>query len=381
LSFNFFKSGPPPPRVALLSDALFFVRAVPLPAGDQEALPADIAAQVELALESASPFPLSQLYYGYFWAPGSRHALAFAAYRRRFTAEQVAGWQGAEVVLPTFAALLGATVEPATTVVLATAEGLTAIHWGDGPVPSKVVFQPLAPETSDDDKERIRTALFRAAGDTKTVVDLDEPPAAQSRRNDREIVFRSGNIVSPLSAAAAAALDVRDRDELVALRRAHKRDVLIWRVGIGCVAAFAAMVLCELALLGGGLLQQTRLKVVRMQTPIVDSIVTAQVLANQINNLSTKRLLPIEMIKMVAPRKFGTTIQFVRVSTDGLYTLTVAAKTSNPGEISTYRNSLEALPDCNKVEIKDLRTQNNVASFTLVITFKPDRLTAASPAS
>src|SRR5580658_8573017 len=99
--FSFFRSGPPPPRVALLPDALFFVRAVPVPgaaAGGPETPPAEVAAQVELALEGVSPFPLTQLYYGYFWLPGSSHALAFAAYRRRFTVEQVAAWQGAELV-------------------------------------------------------------------------------------------------------------------------------------------------------------------------------------------------------------------------------------------------------------------------------------------
>ncbi len=256
---------------------------------------------------------------------------------------------------------------------------MTAIHWGDGPVPSKVGFQPLAPDASDDDRARARADLLRSVGGTKTVVDLVDPPAAQSRRSDREIVFRSGDLVSRLPAASAAALDVRDRDELAALRRAHRRDVVIWRVGIGCVAAFAAMAFCELALLGGGLVQETRLKVVRLQTPIVDGIMTAQDLAHKIDELSTKRLLPIEMIKMVAPRKFGTTIQFLRASTNGLYALAVEAQTSNPSEISTYRNSLEALPACDKVEIRDLRTQNNVASFTIVITFKADKLTAAPP--
>jgi len=58
----------------------------------------------------------------------------------------------------------------------------------------------------------------------------------------------------------------------------------------------------------------------------------------------------------------------------------VDAETYNPAEISTYQNSLEALPACDKVEIRDERTQNNLASFTLVITFKPEGL-KASPAS
>ena len=74
---SFLRAGPPPPRVALLPDSAFFTRAVPVPEGAQ---PAEVAAAVELGLEAASPFPLAQLYHGWYWRPGSPHALAFAAF-------------------------------------------------------------------------------------------------------------------------------------------------------------------------------------------------------------------------------------------------------------------------------------------------------------
>src|SRR5688572_22604919 len=101
------RAGPPPPKIALLPDGVFFTRAVPITAG---ATAAEAATQVELALEAASPFPLAQLYYGWVWAPGAERAFVFAAYRRRFTVEQTADWQGAEVVLPAFATVVGAQV-------------------------------------------------------------------------------------------------------------------------------------------------------------------------------------------------------------------------------------------------------------------------------
>src|SRR5476651_1475450 len=97
LSLGFLTSSPPAPKVALLPDGLFFVRSVEVPA---DVTPAEIGLQVELALETLAPFPLGQLYYGYYWTPGSTRALVFAAYRRRFTAEQVAAWDGVELVLP-----------------------------------------------------------------------------------------------------------------------------------------------------------------------------------------------------------------------------------------------------------------------------------------
>jgi hypothetical protein len=79
---SFLRSGPPPPKVALLRDAVFFSRAVAVPAG---ATRAEVVSLVGLALEGLSPFPLAQLYYGYFWPEGATQVLAYASYRRRFT--------------------------------------------------------------------------------------------------------------------------------------------------------------------------------------------------------------------------------------------------------------------------------------------------------
>src|ERR1041385_3853744 len=135
---SFLRDGPPPPKVALLPDALFFTRVVPITAG---ATPAEVAAQVELALEAVSPFPLAQLYYGWFWTPGAESAFVFATYRRRFTTEQTAAGQEAELVLPSFCTVLGADVKPATTIVLSSADALTAVYWVAPGIPSKVLVR------------------------------------------------------------------------------------------------------------------------------------------------------------------------------------------------------------------------------------------------
>ncbi|HEY4990373.1 MAG TPA: hypothetical protein VII09_11225, partial [Opitutaceae bacterium] len=143
---NFLRGGPPAPRVAVLPDSVFFSRTVPVPDG---ATRAEVVSQIGVALESHSPFPLAQLYFGYFWPEGADRALAFASYRRRFTVEQLEEWKGAEYVMPAFAAILGAEVQPATTVILSSENGLTAVHWAKGPVPSLVLHQALAPEATE----------------------------------------------------------------------------------------------------------------------------------------------------------------------------------------------------------------------------------------
>lgn len=373
-SLSFLRQGPPPPRVVLLPDGLFFIRAVPV--GPQED-PLEVARQVELALESEAPFPLAQLYYGHYWVPGSPRALAFATYRRRLTPEQTAEWAGAGLVIPAFAAVLGGPVEPATTVILGTAEGLTAIHWPDGPVPSQARFHPLAPDATEEDRARARDELLRRH-ESRKILDLAGPPQAEPDRSDREILFRCGDFVSKIPAGTAEALDIRDREELRLLRKERGRRRNAWRVLM--VAALAACLLLagEIALIAGGLWEQTRQIRMHAQAPLVDQIMTAQSLTHHIEVLSTKQLLPMEMIGAIVGKNLERkpeSIQFLRAScASGQPVLTVEAQTSNPGDINVYRQTLSALPVCARVDVKNVRTANNQATFTLVVTFKPGAL-------
>jgi hypothetical protein len=379
---SFLRSGPPPPRVALLPDHLFFTRTVPVapdsPVG-KKGVSAEVTSQVELALESLAPFALEHMYHGYYWAPGSSHALVYAAYRRRFTAEQSSAWEGAELVVPAFATLFGAAVQPSTTAVLAADGGFTAVHWGEGPVPSQVRFEPIPPEATDEDRARIRGELLRAVGESKVVADLASPPAAEANNSEKEIVFRSGDVVSRLPSGAASAMDVRDKGDLAALRRAHLRDLVIWRGGIGCIAALIVMGLVLVGLKGGELWQGTRLRMVKLQQPVVDNIMTAQDLTTKIADLTTKRLLPVEMLESVHPAHFKTSIQFVRASTDGLYTLVAVAKTSNPAEVNAYLSGVQALPSCETASVEPQGSTNGITTFTLRVTFKPGSLKPEPP--
>lgn len=382
------RAGPPPPRVALLPDGLFFTRAVPVAAG---ATSAEAAAQIELALEAVAPFPISQLFFGYFWTPGAETAFVFAAYRRRFTSEQIAAWEGAQLVLPAFAALLGATVKPGATVMLVSPEGLTAIHWAQGPVPASVLFRPLPPvaegtpeaepEKLEATRAQLRDELIRAVGGSHQVIDLTSAPVADPARSDREVTFRAGEVVSHLDATISAALDVRDKGELATLRASRKRDILLWRVTLGCAAALGIFLLGELVLIGGHEWQKVRDKKFRAQKPTVEKIMTSDALARRIDDLATKRLLPWEMMMAIIAggkdslRPDG--IWFGRVYTTptaGIYTLSVDAQTNSVGTISAYTSKLKTLPIIENVETRGIQAKGDSATFTLVVTFKSDSI-------
>lgn len=374
-SLKLLPTGARAPKVALLPDALFFTRAIPVPAGVKDA---EVAAQAELALEGMSPFPPAQLYHGYFWVPGAERALVFAAYRRRFTQEQLAGWEGAALVLPVFAALLGLEVKPATTLLVPSSEGLTAVHWDHGAVPAAVQFRPLPADAADVDRARVRDELLRMFPGSRQVIELAAPPEVETPdAGGDEFVFRADAQTSTLPAARAAAMDVRDKVELAALRRAGARDLLLWRIFIGSAAAIGLMLLGLAGLAGEALWQKAREARIAAQQPLVDQIMTAQSLATRTNELSSKRLLPLEMISVVSEKK-PSVIQFLRATTSGLYTLTIEAQTASPGDVAAFRSALGDLPACEKVEVKDQRTRENLMTFTLVVTFRPDVLKPAA---
>lgn len=375
---RFLRDGPPPPKVVLLPDALFFTRPVPVTAG---ATAAEAAAQIELALEAVSPFPLAQLYYGWFWTPGAAHGLVFASYRRRFTADQTAAWEGAELVLPTFAAIAAAEVEPATTVILTSAEGLTAVYWDAPGVPTRVLFRPLPIEASEEDRLRVRDDLLRIIGGSKAVVDLPVPPVAGPAGSDEEFTFQSGAVASRLPASAAAALDVRDKGELAALRAAQKRDVILWRVLLGSAALLLLLIVGEFALLGGKAWQEVRTAQIRGQKPTVEKIISSQALAFRIEELATKRLLPFEMVTaIITENRRPPEIIFSRVLASvqaGINTLTVEAVATSAAQVSVYQSTLQKVPAIERADARITGTRGDTANFTLVVTFKPDAIKPA----
>lgn len=377
---SFLRAGPPPPKVALLPDAMFFTRNVPIAPG---ATPADVAAQVELSLEALSPFPVTQLYHGYFWTPGAERALVFASYRRRFTSEETDTWAGAELVLPAFASVLGAQVAPATTLVLVSPEGLTAVHWESAAMPSQVIFRALPPEATDDDRAKAREELLRVIGGSRTVVDVPHPPAAEPATSDEEIVFKAGAVISRLPKSVSAAVDVRDKAQLAVLRRAQWRDRFLWRVAVGSAAALILLAVGELSLIGANQLwQKSRLAKLNRQMPTVERIMTSDTQTKRVEELVTKRLLPFEMLTEIVgvnrDRMPGDVI-FTRVQTDGIYTLHVNATTTNIGQISVYQSALEKLPSVQKVDVVNEGARGATATFRLTVAFKPEAIKPTLP--
>lgn len=370
------QTGQAAPKVLLLPDAIFFTRTIPIAAGSA---PADVAGQVELALETLSPFPPAQLYHGYYWVPTSERALVFAAYRRRFTPEQLSGWDGAELVIPSFAALLGAQVQPGTTMIVPAEDGLTAIYWDSGKVPLRVAFRAIPAGSDEAAIAKIREELVAAAPSSRPLVlNAGAQPLAGS--SDREFSFRAEGLYTKIAAEHAAAMDVRDKEALTGLRRSRARDVGLWRIFVGMILLLVLLGLGELGLVGMKLWQQTLTTRANAQRPIVERVMTAQSIATRINELSTKRLLPFEMLATVNEKR-PEDIWFIRVQTNGLAGLLIDATSNSPTLVSSYQAALSSIPNVERVEFRNQQVRENSMTFTMAITFKSDGLkpTATNP--
>ncbi len=363
-----------PPKVVLLPDSHFFVRVVPITPGSSST---EAASQAELALESLSPFPATQLYYGFYWSPGAESAVVYAAYRRRFTTEQTTAWSDAQLVIPAFVAALASPASNGSTLVMDTGDGFTAIRWATSPIAAAVAHRPAPRELDDSLRFAERQALLSGISAPASVNDITAEPQVVGGSPDDGVVFRVGEGSARLTAAQASWADVRDKGELAEIGRRHARARLIWRGFLGTAAALLILALSELALIGGGVWQRSREAQLSAQRPVVQRIETAQNLSNRIHELSTKRLLPLEMLSAVSAGK-PEAITFLRATTNGLYSLVIDAQSTAPDAVSAFQAALGSREGFERVEIRDQRTRENVMAFTMAVTFRPDALKPAS---
>lgn len=366
-------------QVVSLPDHVFFVRVVALP---PETAAAEVPAQVELALEGMAPFPVSHLCYGYFHPAGAGRVLIYAAYRRRFTVDDASGWATAEAVLPSFAAWLGRAPDGPRTLLVNGGDTLTLLGWDAGEaVPAVVLTRQLAADAPPEVRAAVQAELVAQAPDASAPVEVSAPATCVSRAGDEGLAFAEGVVRSQFAAEELAALDVRDKAELAARQRDRRRDLLLWRVFQGALAALAFALVLEVGLKAGGLWLHTREAVIAAQAPAVQDIETKNSLANHIEDLSTHRMLPLEMITAVGQQLKGSSIQFLRTATRGRNVLEIDGQTNSASDLFNYQAALKELPACEQVELGQTTERGGVTRFTLTVTFKPGVLHPAVPTS
>jgi hypothetical protein len=260
-------------------------------------------------------------------------------------------------------------------------KGLTAINWDNGDdAPVSVIARELPLEPTETDRAALREAVLHESGRTRTLVEPTTAPVLDNTTTGDEFIYRNELISATFTREQIDMLDVRDKVELSSRRRARARDLLLWRVLLGSAAVIVLAIGLEAGLVGGGLWQKARMIRVDMQEPYVTKIRLAQNLATRIDELSTKRMRPFEMISMVAEKKpASVTFMSAAVMNPNLFTLDVEAQATTSSDVDAFRSALNTMPGCENVEFKDNRLTNGLTTFRVIVTFKPEAFKSAPP--
>ena len=362
---------PPIPAVLLPSDRFFVVRVELDPAA--EARP-----QVELALEGASPFPANQLLFGLVRGADGRSALAYAAHKRRFTAEETSSWPASSPVVPEFLALLGHRPETDGVIMHTDAERTVALAWRAGEsLPAAVLS--LAVADGSPAQAAAEAAAQAELPASAAVTNIGAPLTGLLGDEGLELTAgeNRSHRIAPRSLDEA---DVRDAAFLE-----KRRGQAAWerRAWLAARLAAACLLLAALTDLGTALLRShtaelaTQLDAARPNVQELDGL---QSLAAKVAELGDNRPLPFEMLAIVNGKR-PATLTFQGVSCKGGPVLEIEGRTTSPEDAGNFEQALRAETALvAKVETRDLRAREGSTTFTLTVTFKADALRKAANA-
>ena len=90
--------------------------------------------------------------------------------------------------------------------------------------------------------------------------------------------------------------------------------------------------------------------------------------------------MPIRMLEIVNEKR-PRTIQFMRASTKGLYTLEIEGRTNATPDVFNYEATLKDLPAVAGTQLGQTVDRGGVTRFTLTVRFKPEALRPPAPAA
>lgn len=345
----------------------------------------DVSGQVNLALEVASPFPLEQMLVGFVASADGKQVLAYAAHRRRFTAEESFAWPADCQVVPEFLALCGRRPSGDGVIVHRGEERLTALAWKAGEdLPAAIVVAELA---DADEPGLAREAAARAGLPADVAVETIAGALTGTMAEGALVLKCEEGGAFQIARKGLDDSDIRDTDFLAERRKKERLNLLLWN---GARVA-AAVIVGALLLDVGGLVIRARSGTLEAanetRRPLVEEIEEAKKITDRILELGVKRLLPFEMLAIVNDHR-PATVEFTHVACelrkpkDSVLIkpiMTVDAKTPNAGDISDFLKALQALPEVEAVTNSEPRVRDTATTFRLEITFRqPALLKAAS---
>jgi len=361
---------PLPTEAVLLPADRFFVMRVEL----DPTTPA--RSQVELALEASSPFPANQLLLGLVHGADGRSALAFAAHKRRFTAEEIASWPASSPVVPEFLALLGQKPQANSVLVHVNAERAVALAWrANENLPTSMVS--FATTDGTPEAAAAEAALLAELPANTPIIKITG--AIKGHGDDKGLSV--GVVDGPSYHVAPRSLDDADVRDATFLEK--RRGQAAWEKRSWLMAQITAVCLVLAGLIdAGAALVNWRTNelttALNINRPKVQELEGLNSLAAKISELGDNRPLPFEMLSVVNSHR-PASLTFQGVSCKGGAVLEVEAKTTSPEDVGAFEQALRAEGKLiSKTETRDLRARDGNTTFTITITFRADALRKAA---
>lgn len=329
------------------------------------------ADQVALALEELSPFPLVQMYHGFVANAAGTRALAFACYRRRFSAEEQAAWPAAAAVVPDIVALLGPVPTGPALVIHATAERLLGAAWdGQQTLPVAVQARAVAGDAADSEAMLLEE-LKRAGAPADAKITRLSGPIEAGWSDRTEAVFRVGaRETMRLPAVALAAADVRDKSFLEEKQTRRKQDRRWWGAALVATGLAAIALLLDLTGAGYAWWNHRDRSALAQRAEEVRGIEAAQTMAVRIEQLAERQQRPLEWLSAIGTAR-PRSVQFTRVVGRNDRTLEIDAQTANANDVGAFEAALRKLPNLEHVDIRIQQTREGMTSFVVALAFKP----------
>ena len=358
-----------PQEAAMLPGNRFFVRRLTVEGED-------VPGQVNLALEAISPFPLEQMLVGFVTSADGKQVLAYAAHRRRFTAEESFAWPEDCQVVPEFLALCGHRPTADAIIVHRGDERLTALAWKAGDeLPLAIVVAELA----DADEAGIaREAAARADLPADVAVENVTGAISGSIVEGDLVLKREGNGTFTIPKNGLDDSDIRDSDFLAERRKKERLNLILWNAARLGAAVIVVSLILDLAGMVVGMRSSSLEAANEARRPVVEDIEASQAITSRILELGVKRLLPIEMLALVNEKR-PATVEFTNIqcelkkakdSTIAKPMMTVDAKTPNAGDISDFLKAVQAMPEVEAATNSEPRVRETSTTFRIEITFK-----------
>ncbi len=365
-----------PPKVEYVRGDRFFVRQVSLPPGLKGQ---ELDGFIELSLEEMSPFPMERLFYGFYVNEESGLAIVYAAYKRCFTAEEMQQWEKVEFVLPDFFPVLGLAYEVDTIAMVVGESSLSALSFQTGQVlPQTIVSRELS---GSSDIEVVKQQLIDLVGGLNgrpvVLFALDEEGNPSEEKGVYRLPFTKSKEANADTVEIEQAEDIlwkgdlRDASFVSSKRRQKRLNQGVWKIALGLMLLLGLFALGEILMLGGKAFLSHLDKTTMGREAEVTQIEDKKSVVQELENFERSNLIPFDMISAINP-VLPRSIHFTRLKTAGRNSLEIECKTTDPADVTTYKNDLEGLLRIESAEVLNLQSAGGQGSFLLVVNFKSD---------